>query len=141
MPATAPAFTVRQAVQELLASTWSHRRERMETLPRLFFPHGPPASAPLCAGRCANQQCDIWQCFGANGFSGATIEKGSGPVKKWWGLLLPPSVPGALVNYAALLCGKVPVNLNYTLSAEALASCVKQCDIKTVLTSRAFLEK
>ena len=57
------------------------------------------------------------------------------------GLLLPPSVAGALVNHAALLCGKVPVNLNYTLSAEALASCAQQCGIKTVITSRAFLEK
>ena len=62
-------------------------------------------------------------------------------MQKMVGLLLPPSVPGALVNYAALLCGKVPVNLNYTLSAETLASCAKQCEIKTVLTSRAFLEK
>jgi acyl-[acyl-carrier-protein]-phospholipid O-acyltransferase/long-chain-fatty-acid--[acyl-carrier-protein] ligase len=57
------------------------------------------------------------------------------------GLLLPPSVPGALVNYAALLCGKIPVNLNYTLSAEALASCIRRCEIKTVVTSKAFLEK
>ena len=57
------------------------------------------------------------------------------------GLLLPPSVAGALVNHAALLCGKVPVNLNYTLSAESLASCVQQCGIRTVVTSRVFLEK
>ena len=57
------------------------------------------------------------------------------------GIFLPPSVPGALVNYAALLCGKVPVNLNYTLSEAALASCAKQCDLKTVITSRLFLEK
>ena len=57
------------------------------------------------------------------------------------GLLLPPSVPGALVNFAALLMGKVPVNLNYTVSEETLASCIRQCGIKTVLTSRAFLDK
>ena len=57
------------------------------------------------------------------------------------GLLLPPSVPGALANFAALLLGKVPVNLNYTLSEQTLASCIRQCEIKTVLTSRAFLEK
>ena len=57
------------------------------------------------------------------------------------GLLLPPSVPGALVNFAALLMGKVPVNLNYTVSEETLASCIRQCGIKTVLTSRVFLEK
>src|ERR1039458_5635523 len=57
------------------------------------------------------------------------------------GLLLPPSVPGALVNFAALLMGKVPVNLNYTVSEETLASCIRQCGIKTVLTSQRFLDK
>jgi acyl-[acyl-carrier-protein]-phospholipid O-acyltransferase/long-chain-fatty-acid--[acyl-carrier-protein] ligase len=45
------------------------------------------------------------------------------------------------VNFSALLMGKVPVNLNYTLSEESLSSCIQQCDIKTVLTSRAFVEK
>jgi len=35
----------------------------------------------------------------------------------------------------------VPVNLNYTVSAETLASCAKQCGLKTVITSRLFLEK
>ena len=57
------------------------------------------------------------------------------------GILLPPSVPGALVNLAALLMGKVPVNLNYTASNEVLASCARQCELKTVITSRAFLER
>jgi acyl-[acyl-carrier-protein]-phospholipid O-acyltransferase/long-chain-fatty-acid--[acyl-carrier-protein] ligase len=61
--------------------------------------------------------------------------------QKMVGLLLPPSVPGALVNFAALLMGKVPVNLNYTVSEETLASCIRQCGIKTVLTSRIFLDK
>ncbi|HEX7653977.1 MAG TPA: AMP-binding protein, partial [Verrucomicrobiae bacterium] len=42
---------------------------------------------------------------------------------------------------AAFLCGKVPVNLNYTLSESAVASCVQQCQITTVVTSRKFLEK
>jgi len=35
----------------------------------------------------------------------------------------------------------VPVNLNYTVSEETLASCIRQCEIKTVLTSRTFLDK
>ena len=47
----------------------------------------------------------------------------------------------ALVNLAALLMGKVPVNLNYTLSEEPLASCVRQCKLQTVLTSQAFLNR
>jgi len=57
------------------------------------------------------------------------------------GILLPPSVPGAIVNLAALLMGKVPVNLNYTASNEVLASCAKQCELQTVITSKAFLER
>jgi hypothetical protein len=39
----------------------------------------------------------------------------------------PPSVPGALVNWA--LCGGVPVNLNYTVS-EQTPLCIRQCEIK-----------
>ena len=40
-----------------------------------------------------------------------------------------------------MLCGKVPVNLNYTVSQEILDSCVKQCGIRTIVTSHQFLEK
>ena len=53
----------------------------------------------------------------------------------------PPSVAGAVVNIAVMLCGKVPVNLNYTVSQEILDSCVKQCGIRTIMTSHQFLEK
>jgi acyl-[acyl-carrier-protein]-phospholipid O-acyltransferase/long-chain-fatty-acid--[acyl-carrier-protein] ligase len=45
------------------------------------------------------------------------------------------------VNFAATLCGKVPVNLNYTASREILDSCGQQCGLTTVVTSRAFLER
>ncbi|MCC6738319.1 MAG: MFS transporter [Planctomycetia bacterium] len=57
------------------------------------------------------------------------------------GLLLPPSVGGYVANCAALLAGKTPVNLNYTVGEETLRACVQQCGLRNVLTSRAFLEK
>jgi acyl-[acyl-carrier-protein]-phospholipid O-acyltransferase/long-chain-fatty-acid--[acyl-carrier-protein] ligase len=57
------------------------------------------------------------------------------------GILLPPSVPGALVNFAATLAGKIPVNLNYTSSNETLASCAAQCKLETVITTKLLLEK
>ena len=57
------------------------------------------------------------------------------------GILMPPTVAGALVNYAAALSGKVPVKLNYTLSEEGLKSCIEQCNIKTVVTSEVFLQQ
>lgn len=57
------------------------------------------------------------------------------------GILMPPSVGGALANHAATLLGLLPVNLNYTASNEVIASCARQCDLQTVVTSKAFLEK
>jgi len=57
------------------------------------------------------------------------------------GVILPASVGGALVNIATLLAGKVPVNLNFTAGKEAMAAAVAQCQIGTIVTSRAFLEK
>ncbi len=57
------------------------------------------------------------------------------------GVLLPASVGGALANIAILLAGKVPVNLNFTAGRDTLTSAMRQCDIKTVLTSRLFLSK
>ena len=57
------------------------------------------------------------------------------------GVLLPSSIAGALANIAVLLAGKVPVNLNFTAGQEAMASAIRQCEIRTVLTSRLFLAK
>jgi acyl-[acyl-carrier-protein]-phospholipid O-acyltransferase/long-chain-fatty-acid--[acyl-carrier-protein] ligase len=57
------------------------------------------------------------------------------------GVILPASVAGALVNIAILLAGKVPVNLNFTSGAEAMAAAVAQCKLKTVITAETFLTK
>src|SRR5258706_284521 len=56
-------------------------------------------------------------------------------------MFVPAPIPGALENLAALLMGKVPVNRNYTVSHETLASCAKQCGLKSIISARAFLER
>lgn len=57
------------------------------------------------------------------------------------GILLPPSIAGALTAFAASLAGRSAVSLNYTIGPAALASCVQQAGLRTVVTSRAFLER
>ena len=57
------------------------------------------------------------------------------------GLLLPSSVGGALANLGVTLAGKTAVNLNFTAGPEAMAYAIEKCQISTVLSSRAFLEK
>jgi len=140
MPPTATPFEVRQAVQELLAEAWAERKTRMRPLHHAFV-----ISARRRPRRIAMADATTPPVT----FSGALRRSIllARRLKKVWagqkmvGLMLPPSVGGALANWAALFCGKVPVNLNYTLSEESLASCAKQCELDSVLTSRAFMDK
>lgn len=57
------------------------------------------------------------------------------------GVILPPSVGGVLVNLGLIMAGKVPVNLNFTASPDALRSAMKQAGIETVITARKVREK
>lgn len=57
------------------------------------------------------------------------------------GVLLPPSAGGVLANTALALLRKVPVNLNYTVSEGVMNSCIAQCKMKHVLTSKKVMDK
>jgi len=56
-------------------------------------------------------------------------------------ILLPPTVPAVITNFALAFAGKTSVNLNYTASEAILNQCIKLADIKHVLTSRKVTEK
>jgi acyl-[acyl-carrier-protein]-phospholipid O-acyltransferase/long-chain-fatty-acid--[acyl-carrier-protein] ligase len=57
------------------------------------------------------------------------------------GTLLPASVGGALTNLAIFFAKKTPVNLNFTIGREALQGAIDQAGIKTIVTSKRFLQK
>jgi acyl-[acyl-carrier-protein]-phospholipid O-acyltransferase / long-chain-fatty-acid--[acyl-carrier-protein] ligase len=140
MPSTSSAQEVRQAVQELSSEAYQYRKRYMRPLHRSFVQTARrhPFRFAMADGRTPKLT------FGGALTRTVFLARRLAPIwrdQKMVGILLPPSVPGALVNLAALLMGKVPVNLNYTASNEILASCAKQCELKTVITSRAFLER
>jgi acyl-[acyl-carrier-protein]-phospholipid O-acyltransferase / long-chain-fatty-acid--[acyl-carrier-protein] ligase len=57
------------------------------------------------------------------------------------GLLLPTSSAGCIANMACILRGKTVVNLNFTASREALQGAVDKAGIKSIYTSRKFMDK
>jgi acyl-[acyl-carrier-protein]-phospholipid O-acyltransferase / long-chain-fatty-acid--[acyl-carrier-protein] ligase len=61
--------------------------------------------------------------------------------EKFVGVLLPPTVPGAIANIALTLSGRVAVNLNYTVSNAIVDNCIQQAGIRNILTSRKVMEK
>ncbi len=140
LPPTASSQEVRRAVQDLGAEAFARRKKRMHTLPESFI-----YSARRHPWRFAMADGQRPKLSWFSALTGALVL--ARRLEKQWhgqemvGILLPPSVPGALVNYAAMLMGKVPVNLNYTVSNDTLASSAQQCSLKTVITARVFLEK
>ena len=140
LPPTATPFQVRSAVQELLVEAWQARKARMRPLPIAFVNTARNHPFRFAMADAQNARVSFGAALVRSVFLARRLRKiWSG--QKMVGLLLPPSVPGALVNHAAMLLGKVPVNLNYTVSEETLASCIRQCDLKTVVTSKVFLDK
>ena len=57
------------------------------------------------------------------------------------GVLIPPTVGGAVVNLALALDQRIAVNLNYSLSQELINYCIKEAGIKHVLTTKKAMEK
>ncbi|WP_150463782.1 AMP-binding protein [Francisella sp. XLW-1] len=57
------------------------------------------------------------------------------------GVCLPTSAGGYLAILALMMSAKAIVNLNYTASEEALRHAINNAGIKTIITSRAFVEK
>jgi len=140
LPPTSTAPEVRQAVEELSADSAA---ERMRSLPSLDAELVRTArSHPFRFAMADGQRGSVR--FGP-ALTGAVLL--ARRLRRVWqgqsmvGILLPPSVPAALVNHAALLLGKIPVHLNYTMSSEGIASCARQCELQTVLTAQAFLDK
>jgi acyl-[acyl-carrier-protein]-phospholipid O-acyltransferase/long-chain-fatty-acid--[acyl-carrier-protein] ligase len=140
LPSTATAQEARQAVQDLGAEAFERRKRHMKPLPRTFLytARRHPFRFAMADGQ--TPKLTFFAVLARTLFLARRLRK-TWQGQEMVGVLLPPSIPGALVNFAAMLMGKVPVNLNYTASNETLESCAKQCNLKTVITARTFLER
>ncbi|HKE32619.1 MAG TPA: MFS transporter, partial [Candidatus Angelobacter sp.] len=140
LPPAAGAFEVRRAVEELQSTAFEADRDLKRTLDRALIRSA--RRRPLRFAAADGRVPKI--TFGGLLVKCIFVAR---RLRSFWkdqemvGILLPPSVGGALVNYAATLLGHVPVNLNYTANNEILASCARQCNLQTVVTSNAFLER
>jgi acyl-[acyl-carrier-protein]-phospholipid O-acyltransferase/long-chain-fatty-acid--[acyl-carrier-protein] ligase len=140
LPATASAIEVRHAVQDLHAAAFAADRTPSQTLDRALIKTARRHPRRFCMGDARFPQVSFMGMLLKLIFVTrrlAPLWKGQEMV----GILLPPSVGGALVNFAAALLGKVAVNLNYTASTEVLEAGSRQCNLQTVITSKQFLEK
>jgi acyl-[acyl-carrier-protein]-phospholipid O-acyltransferase/long-chain-fatty-acid--[acyl-carrier-protein] ligase len=140
LPPGTPIHEVRHAVQALGESSWALRKTDRRPLHHAFvrtMRHRPlrVAFADATCPRLSRLQALTRAVVLAR----ALIPYWSG--QQVVGILLPPSIAGALVNVAAALAGRTSVNLNYTAGRAGMESAARQAGLRTVVTSRAFVDK
>jgi acyl-[acyl-carrier-protein]-phospholipid O-acyltransferase/long-chain-fatty-acid--[acyl-carrier-protein] ligase len=140
MPPTSTAIEVRSVVQELHAEAFQRRKRRMKTLDRAFVrtARRHPLRFMMADGK--TPKVTFASALTRTIYIARRL-RGQIGRQHMVGMLLPPSVGGALTNYALMLLDRIPVNLNYTSSSEVIASCASQCGIDVVITSKAFTER
>jgi acyl-[acyl-carrier-protein]-phospholipid O-acyltransferase/long-chain-fatty-acid--[acyl-carrier-protein] ligase len=62
-------------------------------------------------------------------------------VGKYVGVVLPPGLAGYVANFALVLSGRVPVNLNFTQSADLNQHILAITNIETILTASRVVDK
>ncbi|REK31418.1 MAG: MFS transporter [Planctomycetota bacterium] len=133
---------VRTALEKLASTAVMRRRDEDMNLPRMMLRscrrRGSTSKAADSSGADLSGRQLLLRTFVLRRL---LLRNVLGADEKFVGVLLPPSVGGVVTNAALSLCGRVPVNLNYTVSPGVFHRCIEQCGIRHVLTSRKFVEK
>ncbi|MCC6574252.1 MAG: AMP-binding protein [Planctomycetes bacterium] len=140
LPSSTPAAEIRAAVQDLATEAWIYRKDDLRPLP--FSLASAARRHPfrtLFADEMRGEVSGLKSLTGSIALARALRPKWTD--QKAVGILLPPSVAGALVNMAAHLTARTVVNLNYTTGKAGIESACRQAGLKTVVTSRRFIEK
>ena len=64
-----------------------------------------------------------------------------GVEEQFVGILLPATAASAITNLAVAMCGRTAVNLNFTTTEADMRHCVKDAQVRHVITSKKMLEK
>jgi acyl-[acyl-carrier-protein]-phospholipid O-acyltransferase / long-chain-fatty-acid--[acyl-carrier-protein] ligase len=140
LPSDTPAYKLRDAVRTLGEAAWHLRKSNRRPLHREFI-HAMRRHPFRFAMADQNRPhvSSIQSLIGSIVLAKALQRHWEG--QRHVGILLPPTVAGALVNVAAPLCGKTCVNLNYTIGKSGLEAAVRLAGLRTIVTSRVFVEK
>ena len=140
MAADSSAPQVRQAVMELGSDAAQLRKHPDNLLHKRFIKTAKRRWFRFCMADSTGKELNYGKTLTASLLLARWIKRQC-QNESMIGLMLPSSVGGALVNIAALIAGKTPVNLNFTSGKAAMESAINQCSIQTIFTSRIFLKK
>ncbi len=138
LPKDTPADVLKRRIFDQAARSWQHYVDELPTLADAWVEAVKRRPGELAIADGLGKPLNAAQALAG---SLAMARRFAQCRESTLGLLLPTSNAGVLANMAVLLAGKTLVNLNYTASQEALRSAIEQAGIRTVYSSRRFVEK
>lgn len=141
LPSSSTTFEVQQAVSELSVDSFEVAKESRRSLGREFIESARINWSRLAIADGNGKELKYGELLIASLILRDRIRTRISDSERNLGILLPTGVGSALTNLATSLDCRVSVNLNYTAPAASVASAQEQCEIETVITARAFLER
>jgi len=141
LPSTATPSEVRVAVCELSCDAVNMKKGRKRTLNASFVRIARRNRWRRAVSDTSGKKMSFGKALSGAIALGDVLRRNLDTDDKMVGIIMPASVGGALVNLAVTLMGKVPVNLNFTASSDSMGSAIEQCGIRTIVTSRQFIDK
>ena len=137
-PSDTPAWSIRNDIQELIADHRSTRSGPRGSLAYRFLRVARLHARRIAIVDSTGVELTYRRLLAATIAMRGLLRKKLGPAPNV-AVMLPPSAGGAIVNITLAMLGKTSVNLNYTMSNEALAGPLEQAEVRWILTSRRFL--
>ena len=132
---------LRQAVQELSADAFAHRKRKYNLLHLEFIRQAKKRTLRTCMANSSGEEVSYHKALTAAFALSIAFKRLIGKTEANVGILLPPCIGAALANLGLLCGGYVPVNLNYTVGDKAREAASQKAGIETIVTSKAFLDK
>lgn len=139
LPRLTPVEVLKQKVFELAQDSWEEYADNLPTIGAHWIDTCSKRGNPLVLIDTLGSELRAKQALTATILMSRRIAAMS--QEQNVGLLLPSSAGSVLGNLALMLLGKTAVNLNFTASAESLLSSVLQAEIRTIYTSKRFVER
>lgn len=134
------ALSLRQVVNDLSVCAWSNYAEHYESIAHAWIKTAKSNLSALSVKEGVGLRLSNMKLIAAVWWLQSKIKK---KIKSQvsCGLLLPASGAGVMANLACLSLGKTVVNLNFTIGADNFKKAIQQSNIKTIISSRKFIEK
>ncbi len=140
MPTETTAWQARQAVMELSTDYIESRKTKKDTLSYKFI----STVRRHWFKKAISDSSDRTFTYGKTLIASIVMARKLKTIvkeDKQIGVALPSASPTAICNLAIAIMQRTSVNLNFTLSKDALYSTIEQSELNYIVTSRAFIEK